>query len=211
MNKELLLETIKIEKVVRGKKREKDNDNIKEFSWVPFFAGEEYNQVLAQNQELQKSINDNVLDFSQLGDKEGIFIEEKIKEICNNTKNKQLIEKDDYPIIWFKNIEKIRGGSALENSLLPVFDPQQNTKLFSGELDLSKYILIATSSTRDMGQLPPPLTSRLDCVNVETAEPKKFFLDKYFNWILASSILLMAVLLLVIFWPNKRKRGRENS
>jgi len=32
MNKELLLETIKIEKVVRGKKREKDNDNIKEFS-----------------------------------------------------------------------------------------------------------------------------------------------------------------------------------
>ncbi len=211
MNKELLLETIKTEKSVRQEKREKDSKNIKDFSWVPFFAGEEYNQILAQEQELQKNINDNTLDFSQLGDKEGNFIEEKIKQIYNNTKNKQLIDNGDYPIIWFKNIEKIKNGSALENSLLPVFDPWQNSELFSEKLDLSKYILIATSSTRDMGQLPPPLTSRLDCVNVKTAEPKKFFLDKYFSWILAGSILLIITLLLVIFWPSKAKEEEKSS
>ena len=211
MNKELLLETIKTEKSVRQEKRKKDSKNIKDFSWVPFFAGEEYNQILAQEQELQKNINDNTLDFSQLGDKEGGFIEEKIKQICNNAKNKQLIDSGDYPIIWFKNIEKIKSGSALENSLLPVFDPWQNSELFSEKLDLSKYILIATSSTRDMGQLPPPLTSRLDCMNVKTAEPKKFFLDKYFSWILAGSILLIIALLLVIFWPNKAKEAEKKS
>jgi hypothetical protein len=99
----------------------------------------------------------------------------------------------------------------LENSLLPVFDPWQNSELFSEKLDLSKYILIATSSTRDMGQLPPPLTSRLDCVNVKTAEPKKFFLDKYFSWILAGSILLIITLLLVIFWPSKAKEEEKSS
>ena len=136
---------------------------------------------MTQNHELQKKINGNVIDFSQVGKEEGDFIEKKITEIYNNTKNKQLVEKGDYPVIWFKNIEKIKSGSALENSLLPVFDPEQNTRLFNQSLDLSQYVLIATSSTRDMGQLPPPLTSRLDCVNVQEAEPKKFFLDKYFN------------------------------
>src|SRR5688572_1415510 len=99
MNKELLLETIKTEKSVRQEKRKKDSKNIKDFSWVSFFAGEEYNQILAQEQELQKNINDNTLDFSQLGDKKGNFIEEKIKQIYNNAKNKQLIDSGDYPII----------------------------------------------------------------------------------------------------------------
>ncbi|MEG7978585.1 MAG: hypothetical protein NY202_01330 [Mollicutes bacterium UO1] len=80
-----------------------------------------------------------------------------------------------------KNIEKIRSGSSLEKALLPIFDPYQNTKLFSEEINLSDYILLTTSSTQDMGQLSAPLTSRLDCINVATAEPTKFFLDKYFS------------------------------
>ncbi|CAG8654447.1 8268_t:CDS:2, partial [Ambispora gerdemannii] len=75
----------------------------------------------------------------------------------------------------------IESGSALEKALLPIFDPYQNTKLFSEEINLSDYILLATSSTRDMGQLSAPLTNRLDCINVETAEPKKFFLDNCYR------------------------------
>ena len=205
MNKELLLKTIEVKEKARKKISSKDKNNKKNFSWVSYFAGEEYNQELTQNHELQKKINGNVIDFSQVGKEEGDFIEKKITKIYNNSKNKQLVEKGDCPVIWFKNIEKIKSGSALENALLPVFDPEQNTRLFNQNLDLSQYILIATSSTRDMGQLPPPLTSRLDCVNVQEAEPKKFFLDKYFNWILAGSVLLTVILLAIIFWPNKEK------
>jgi len=108
-------------------------------------------------------------------------MEEKIKEICNNAENKRLIAEKKFPIIWFKNLEKIPSGSELEKALLPIFDHQQNTKLFKEEIDLSQYLLIATSSTRDMGKLSAPLTSRLECVNAETAKPKQFFLDKYFN------------------------------
>jgi ATP-dependent Lon protease len=88
---------------------------------------------------------------------------------------------------------------VLEQSLLPVFDPQQNTKLFNEGINLSDYILIATSSTRNMGQLSAPLTSRLDCINVETAKPRQFFLDKHFISILIGSIFLIFLLLLVIF------------
>jgi len=203
MNSSKLLTTLEKEKIVRQKKLEKDKDNIKNYSWVLFFAGEEFNQELAGNQEIQPKIN--LIDFAKAGGKEGKWIEEKIKEFCNKTENKQLIEKKEYPIIWFKNIEKIKSGSSLEKALLPIFDPYQNTKSFSEEINLSDYILLATSSTRDMGQLSAPLTNRLDCINVETAEPKKFFLDKYFNWILAGSILLIITLLLVIFWPSKEK------
>jgi len=203
MNSSKLLTTLEKEKIVRQKKLEKDKDNIKNNSWVLFFAGEEFNQELAGNQEIQPKIN--LIDFAEAGGKEGKWIEEKIKEFCNKTENKQLIEKKEYPIIWFKNIEKIKSGSSLEKALLPIFDPYQNTKSFSEEINLSDYILLATSSTRDMGQLSAPLTNRLDCINVETAEPKKFFLDKYFNWILAGSILLIITLLLVIFWPSKEK------
>ena len=60
----------------------------------------------------------------------------------------------------------------LEKSFLPFFDPSQKG---------AGVVFIVTSSTSDMGKLSNPLTSRLDCINVETAKPKQFFLDKYFN------------------------------
>ena len=59
MNKELLLETLQKEKKVRSQKREKRQD----FSWILFFAGEEYNQELSNNQEIQKKIN--LIDFEK--------------------------------------------------------------------------------------------------------------------------------------------------
>lgn len=205
MNSKLLLKIAK-EKKFRGWKWEKDENNLKDFSWVLFFAGEEFNQELSQNQEKIK-----LIDFSETESKKGEWIEEKIREIYDDSENKKLIEEKIFPIIWFKNIEKIKSSSALEQSLLPVFDPQQNTKLFNEEVDLSNYILIATSSTRDMGQLSAPLTSRLGCVNVETAKPQQFFLDKHFTSILIGSFFLIFVLLLIIFWPIKEKTCQEKK
>src|SRR4051794_21495650 len=99
MNRELLLATLKEKTQVRKKILEKDSSNAKEFSSISYFAGEEYNQELAQNQELQAKIKDNIIDFNQLGNKEGDFLEKKITEIYNNSQNQQLIEKGNYPII----------------------------------------------------------------------------------------------------------------
>jgi hypothetical protein len=92
---------------------------------VLFFAGQEFNEQLDKNQELSE---DNVIDFSKLANDQGEAIEEKIREICYNAKNQQLISNNEYPIIWFKNIEKIKNNSRLEKSLLSVLDPQQNIK-----------------------------------------------------------------------------------
>ena len=40
--------------------------------------------------------------------------------------NKKLIEEENFPVIWFKNIDKIADGSPLQKSLLAIFDPAQN-------------------------------------------------------------------------------------
>lgn len=205
MSNDLLSTTLEKEKKIRKKKVKKDKDSIKDFSWVLFFAGEEFNQELTQNQETK----DNTIDFDQLVSDQGEIVEKKIREICDSAKNKQLTDNGEYPIIWFKNIEKIKSNSPLEKSLLPVFDPQQNTELFSDKIDLSKFILVATSSTNNMGKLSSPLTSRLDCINVSSAKPKEFFFNKHFNWVLTGSIILICLLSLLIFWPSEKKIKEE--
>ena len=208
MINELLKKTLEREEKVRKKVKEKGK-SIRHYSWVPFFAGEEFNQEILSYQEIKNKINP--IDFGELRGKNGEKIEERVKEIYDNEKNKQLIDNGEYPIIWFKNIEKIESNSALEKALLPIFDPQQNTELFNNGTDLSKYILIATSSTRDMGQLSLPLTSRLDCINVATAKPRQFFLDKHFTSILVSSVLLVIILGLLAFFPNRKKEKEEEK
>jgi hypothetical protein len=96
-------------------------------------------------------------------------------------------------------LEKIPSGSELEKALLPIFDHQQNNDLFGEEISLENYILIATSSTRDMGKLSLPLTSRLECINVETAQTRQFFLDKYFSFLLAGTVFSIGILLVYLF------------
>jgi len=120
---------------------------------------------------------DNVIDFGEEKNREKEAVENKIKEIANSSTNKKLIEQKEFPVIWFKNIDKIANKSPLQKSLLAVFDPAQNNSLSTkGEtIDLSQFILVATSSTQDTGQLSNPLMSRLDCVNVDTTKPKEFF------------------------------------
>ena len=119
----------------------------------------------------------NIIDFGEEKNKEKEAVENKIKQIANSSTNKQSIERENFPVIWFKNIDKITNKSPLQKSLLAIFDPAQNNSLsIKGEtIDLSQFILIATSSTQDTGRLSNPLMSRLDCVNVDTAKPKEFF------------------------------------
>ncbi|WNE41229.1 MAG: hypothetical protein mread185_000686 [Mycoplasmataceae bacterium] len=206
MNKELLLENIKERELARKTKAKKDIDGIRKLSWVSYFAGEDYNEDLSQNQELKAKIGNNIIDFEQLESEKGDLIKQRITEICNDSKNNQLIKKGEYPIIWFKNVEKIKSKSNLESALLPIFDNQQNSKLFGQDLDLSKYILLATSSTKNIGKLSSPLTSRLDCINVKTAEPRSFFLDKNYGSVLVGSLVLVIFLLITLFWPNENKK-----
>ncbi|CAG8761450.1 1956_t:CDS:1, partial [Ambispora leptoticha] len=49
--------------------------------------------------------------------------------------------------------------SVLEKALLPVFDPAQNTSL-PQEVNLSQFILVATSSSKEVGKIPSPFMSR---------------------------------------------------
>jgi len=198
-SKTLLVNTLNNENKVKQK-------TTKGFSWVLFFAGEEFNQELKKN-ENQKKIE--LIDFEKENHREGIWIEEKIKDICGNNENEQLIKENKFPIIWFKNLEKIPSGSELEKALLPVFDHQQNNKLFNDKIDLSNYILVATSATRDMGKLSLPLTSRLECINVKTAQTRQFFLDKYFSFLLVGTVFSIVILLVYLFWPNKSKVVEE--
>ncbi|CAI2167568.1 8013_t:CDS:2 [Funneliformis geosporum] len=129
---------------------------------------------LAKN---SKILENNIIDFALKSNRKKEAVEKKIKEMAGSTTNQQLIQQENFPVLWFKNIDKIVNKSPLQKSLLAVFDPAQNASLtIQGEtINLSQFILIATSSTCDTGQLSNPLFSRLDCINVETAKPKEFF------------------------------------
>lgn len=171
-----------------------------DFSRVNLLAGEEYNRELDQ---LKGQIN--LIDFNQHNHESPKFIEKRIKEIYNNPQNKELIEKGEFPVICFKNIEKIGKNQALEETLLSVFDTQQNYKLYNKEVDLSQFILLATTSTHETEKLSDPLLSRLDWINADTAQPKKFFLDKYYYWLLVPSLLVSLVLLFLLLLPKLKK------
>jgi hypothetical protein len=94
-----------------------------------------------------------------------------------------------------KNINKVT-DSNLEKVFLPYFDPSQEG---------AGVVFIITSSTPDMGKLSTPLTSRLDCINVETAKPKQFFLDKYFYSISFVSFLAFLTLILFLYYSGRKE------
>ena len=206
---EQIKKTIESKREIRKEKKNKEKE-IKLFSWPAFFASEEYNQELAKNSEV---LANNIIDFGEEKNKEKEAVESKIKEIVNSSTNKQSIEREKFPVIWFKNIDKITNKSPLQKSLLAIFDPVQNNSLSikGGTIDLSQFILIATSSTQDTGQLSNPLMSRLDCVNVDTAKPKEFFWDKYFYPILTASLFTFLILVLLLVYYSDRKEEAEEK
>ncbi|MCE8163439.1 MAG: AAA family ATPase [Candidatus Moeniiplasma glomeromycotorum] len=189
------------------KAKKNDKEGRRNFSWSAFFAGEEYNQELAKNSEIKEN---NIIDFTNGSQQQKELVENKIKEIFNSATNKKIIEEGKFPIIWFKNIDKIADKSPLQKFLLAIFDPAQNNALsIKGEIiDLTPFVLIATSSTHDTSQLSSPLFSRLDCINVDTAQPKKFFWDKYFYPILTISLLTFLILILLLIFYSDRKKNK---
>ena len=189
MSKELLIKTVKkIENFWEWTKK-KDKQNIDKFPRVLFFAGEEYNHELVQNWELQEKIVFTI-NFDQAKKENMRKVEEEIEKT-----------HDKLCFIHARNINKITDPN-LEKMLLPYFDPSQKG---------AGVVFIVTSSTRDMGKISAPLASRLDCINAETAKPKKFFLDKYFNWVLAGSTCLIFALCLLIFWSKPRKHSEKGK
>ena len=207
---EQIKKEIAIKTAVRKEKKSK-GEKFDLFSWPAFFAGEEYNQELTKNSEVLT--NNNIIDFGEEKNGEKEAVENKIKEIASSSTNKELIEQEKFPVIWFKNIDKIENKSSLQKSLLAIFDPSQNNSLsIKGEvIDLSQFIIIATSSTQNTGQLSNPLMSRLDCVNVDTAKSKEFFWDKYFYPILAAALFTFLILVLLLIYYSDRKEEVEEK
>jgi hypothetical protein len=169
-----------MEKFRAEKSENNENNQIKDFSRTYLFAGSEFNNELEQLSQHELKNQINFIDFNLFYNEAPEFIERKIKEIYNIPQNQKLIEVGNFPIICFKNVEKVERNQNLEEALLPVFDKQQNSELFHGEVNLSNFIILATTSTPQIGNLSDPLISRLDVVNVDTVQTKQFFLDKYY-------------------------------
>jgi hypothetical protein len=195
-------------KVKVKKVKKNDKEESRKFSWPAFFAGEEYNQELAKNREIKES---NIIDFTNENQRTKKFVENKIKEIVNSIANKKSIGQEEFPIIWFKNIDRIDNKSPLQKFLLAILDPAQNTTLsIKGEIvDLAPFVLITTSSIHDTSQLSNPLFSRLDCINVDTAQPKKFFWDEYFYPILIVSLFTFLILILLLIYCSAQKKKEK--
>lgn len=121
-----------------------------------------------------KAVKDyNIIDFGQEENNKLDTFKKKIQEICKKGGN--LLGREihgDSPIVWLKNIDKIK-NSGLKKELLKVVDPSQNTNLGKVEepIDLSQFTLVATTSTTNP-QLAKELRDKLKHI-----EP---FFDKYF-------------------------------
>lgn len=149
----------------------------------------------------------NVIDFSKHGNSSPEFLKEKILSIytCsgNETDKPRNTHSKGENNILFKNIDKITNPN-LEKELLIVLDTTKNTNLgkyqkkigsveIENIIDLSKFLLIATTSTSNP-KISDNLRRKLNHV-----EP---FLDKYFWTIFPLSIGAEVIIFLLI----KRKK-----
>lgn len=94
--------------------------------------------------------------------------------------------KWDNPVILLDEIDKIdirRNGSSLQDVILEVLDPMQNTRFKDNfldvEIDLSNVLFICTANTLDT--ISPPLLDRLEQIEVSgyTLHEKKEIFRRY--------------------------------
>lgn len=108
------------------------------------------------------SIELEAVDFFDTENSNFDNIERKLREFYKEGQE----NPQNCPIIVFRNIDCIAHDKTLIDSLLPIFDYQQNSNLFSsspnGSIDLSQFILLATTKDENASELPKPLLSRLD-------------------------------------------------
>lgn len=202
--------------------KEKSQEWIKKWGKVKslpclFFQGEELTQGLKR---LDKSYNEehmiwtkgfplkhkenslSVIDFSNNNK-----IETAQKEITKLIKKsnqelesyKSFTGKAYIPLIWFKNIDKIKKKSKLESLILSLFTSKKNNVLWdnNGEKnDFSEFIFIASSA--DYKSLSPTLKTKLNQFEL--------FLDKHsLTIILVTGVGEIIILLLLINFSRKDK------
>jgi len=197
--KRRLEEFIFEERLVRKKCLEKGQKLLEDFSFVNAFAGCEYADAL---EKIGKEDNVSVIDCKELSEKNS-FLSKLLVNIWRlNKKN-----LETFPVIHFKNIDKIKSNSSLEKILLSVFDKQQNIDLLlEGEnINLAFFIIIATSSEDTVCNLSKPLSSRIDW-NVEGIKQKEHFLRKHFSLIFLFSLFFLLSLVFFLKIVNGRKK-----
>ena len=191
---------------------------------VLLFCGEEFNHELLKVRTTFKGswqlVNhrdwcSNVIDFNKYGNFSPQFLQDKIREIYQQSGNqtdmnyKQSKHSMGENNILFKNIDRIVNPD-LKNELLLVLDTTKNknlgkiTKKIGEEeieeaIDLSKFLLIATTSISS-----PKLPQALFEAKLKHVEP---LFDRYF-WIifLASGGMEIFVFSLIIRRTNKNQK-----
>ncbi|CAG8786535.1 26550_t:CDS:2, partial [Racocetra persica] len=82
----------------------------------------------------------NVIDFGSTESSSPEFLQKKVAEICKQEKNYEEKLEGYSPTIWLKNIDKIT-NPELENELVKIIDPKQNTNLGKQQVERSFYFL----------------------------------------------------------------------
>jgi hypothetical protein len=182
------------------------------------FCGEEFNEELVREKKsgeyrLRSVENYNIIDFGQTENKDLDSFWKKIQAICQQKENDSEKINGNFPIVWFKNIDKITDEN-LKEKLAKVIDPNQNNNLgkyqvemkLEGKteqvektIDLSQFALVATTSTTN-----PPSELKTKLKHIKHIEP---FLDKYFWFLFFSS---MGVEVVIFFLLVRGKRKSEN-
>lgn len=189
----------------------------KEKSPTFLFCGEHFNEELSREgakweRKWRKVESYNIIDFGQKENNNPTLLKKKLQEICEQKQNWVSLKDGFSPIVWLKNIDKIT-NSELKNELLKIVDPDKKmdlgkywkeikegneTKNIEKTIDLSQFILVATTSTSNP-QLSKELQAKLK--HVES------FFDKYF-WVLFFSSLGVEI---VIFFLLIRARKKEKK
>ncbi|CAG8678915.1 7739_t:CDS:2 [Cetraspora pellucida] len=155
--------------------KEKPAQQLEKNSPTLLFCGEEFNEQLAAGRGNLRTIEKyNIIDFGLAENNKPEVLQNKVAEICEKQENYGEKRKGNSPIIWLKNIDKIT-NPELENELVKIIDPSQNTNLgkqqverefYEGKIkieeiiDLSQFTLVATTSTSNP-QLSKKITDKL--------------------------------------------------
>ncbi|CFW92892.1 membrane protein of unknown function [endosymbiont DhMRE of Dentiscutata heterogama] len=193
----------------------------KENSRALLFCGEEFNEQLATNRDkLWTAKEYNIIDFGSTESSSPEFLQKKVAEICKQEKNYEEKLEGHSPTIWLKNIDKIT-NPELENELVKIIDPKQNTNLgkqqversfyFLGKkirinkveeiIDLSQFTLVATTSVSN-----PKLSNKIKA-ELKPIEP---FFDKY-RWIIFGVSTTMEIIVLLWLTRSRKKEKKVIS
>ncbi|KLL01648.1 MAG: hypothetical protein MRERC_3c111 [Mycoplasmataceae bacterium RC_NB112A] len=176
------------------------------FSSPLFFQGKELGGEL---EKLKKKHSVSVINFENQNSVEAVQkeISKLVKEANLELEWYKIVTKGYtyVPLIWFKNIDKIKKNSELENWLASFLESKKKNDLwnYQGEkINLFKFILI--SNVNDFQPLSPKLKTKLN--------PFKPFLDECrLTIFLVSGVAEIVLLFILIKISRKNKNTTRNS